>query len=400
MPEFSYHAVDANGHAARGVMAAENELALEERLRDVGYWLIDVSTRTRKSHSGPASVTRMELIEFLYGMASLLDAGVTAADALYAMVEETNNDSFRIVLEDIALNINAGSSIYDAICQYPTIFSTQSRHLIHAGEFSGNLGRAFSDLAEHLEWTEKLLGDVKQATVYPALILIAVAALIALMVTFVVPRFAGIFEDLEMDLPVLTRGVIALGDWAQSYGWILLVVIIMAGVGLRMAYRRAESVRLFIDGLLLKIPMFGDVNRMLVLSRFVHNLSLMIAAGVPIMQALELCRGVVGNRVMEAAVRDAEHAVNAGRKVSDALREHNIVSPLVLRMLTVGEETGRLDRALAHVAKRFDAEIPRKIQKAFSVLEPAIMLTLIGVVGLIGGAIFLPMFSLMSGMGR
>lgn len=400
MPEFTYHAVDASGRATRGVMAAESEMALERRLREVGYWLIDASTAGRKSSRNPTNVSKAELVEFLYGMSSLLAAGVTAADALRAMVEETANESFKIVLEDIELNLNAGTSIHDAISKYPGIFNTQSRHLIKAGEFSGNLAVAFRDLAEHIEWTQKLLGDVKQASLYPAMILAAVLGLIILMVTFVVPRFAEIFDDLDLDLPLLTRGVITLGEWAQSFGWILASLLVICAVATRLAYQRLDEARLFIDGLVLRVPVFGPINRMLVLSRFAHNMALMIAAGVPILQALELCRGVVGNRVMEDAVAAAEQAVNDGQRVSEALREHNIVSPLVLRMLTVGEETGRLDEALGHVAKRLDDEIPRRIQAAFGVLEPVIMLTLIGVVGLIGGSVFLPMFSLMSGLSR
>ena len=398
MPDFSYHAVDASGHATRGVMAAENELALERRLREVGYWLIDAKAGVRKHARGSGRVSRAELVEFLYGMASLLAAGVTAAHALRAMVEETENESFRVALEDIELNLNAGSSIHDAVSKYPGIFNTQARHLIKAGEFSGNLATAFRDLAEHIEWTQKLLADVKQATLYPAMILAGVFGLIALMVTFVVPRFAAIFEDLDLDLPLLTRGVIALGEWAQSFGWVIGLILVAGGFAVRFAYRNLDDARLLIDGLWLKVPVFGPLNRMLVLSRFAHNMSLMIAAGVPILQALALCRGVVGNRVMESAIRAAEQAVSDGHRVSEALREHQIVSPMVLRMLTVGEETGRLDEALAHTARRFDEEIPRRIQAAFAVLEPAIMMTLIGIVGLIGGAVFLPMFSLMSGL--
>ena len=397
MAEFTYHAVDAGGRATRGVMAAENEQALERRLREVGYWLIDASN-AKQHRKKSAAVSRGELVEFLYGMSSLLAAGVTAADALNAMVEETGSESFRIVLEDIELNVNAGSSIFDAISAYPRIFNAQARHLIQAGEYSGNLATAFKDLAAHMEWTQKLIGDVKQATLYPAMIVAAVTGLIVLMITFVVPRFAAIFEDLDMELPLLTRGVIILGDWAQSFGWILALLLAAGAIAAVVGYGRSERLQLVFDRLSLRVPVFGEIMRMLVLSRFTHNLSLMVAAGVPILQALALCRGLVGNRVMEQAVAAAEDAVKEGRRVSQALREHEIVSPLVLRMLTVGEETGRLDQALEHAAKRFDAEVPRRIEAAFAVLEPTIMVTLIGVVGLIGGAVFLPMFSLMSGL--
>lgn len=400
MPEFAYHAVDRLGNPAKGVMRAESELALEERLRGIGYWLIDASASSRKGSRQPVSVSRAELTEFYRGMASLLSAGVTAADALQAMVEETGNDSFRMVLEDVQRNLNAGNSIHDAVSQYPRLFNAQSRHLIRAGEYSGDLARAFDDLAEHQEWTGRLLADVKQASLYPGMILLAVIGLISLMFTFVVPRFARIFADLGMDMPLLTRGVVALGEWSQSWGWLLLLLIVAVVAGLRFTYPRVAALRLELDRFWLKVPVFGEINRMLVLSRFVHNLALLVAAGVPILEALSLCRDVVGNLVMANAVRDAEQAVNDGRRVSDALREHRVVSPLVLRMLVVGEETGRLDEALGHAARRLDEEIPRRIKQAFAVMEPVIMLTLIGMVGLIAGAVFLPMFSLMSGLGH
>ncbi len=398
MPEYSYRAVDAQGHTTRGVMAADNESALEARLREVGYWLIDASSSVSRTRKVSSNVSRAELIEFLHGMASLLSAGVSAAEALDAMAEETENDSFKVILDDVGVNLNAGSTMHDAFALYPRVFTSQSLHLIQAGEFSGNLAVAFKDLAEHMEWTQRLMSDIKQATLYPAMIVTAVIALIALMITVVVPSFAEIFNDLDMDLPLLTRGVIALGDWGQSYGLLVLITIVMAVVGIRFSYKNMRDVRLAVDDMLFRVPVFGEINRMLVLSRFVHNLSLLLASGVPIIQALELCRGVVGNSVMENAVHDAEQAVNGGHKVSDALRDHSIITPLVLRMLVVGEETGRLDQSLEHAAARLDDEIPRRIKAAFGVLEPAIMLTLIGIVGLIGGAVFLPMFSLMSGL--
>jgi len=332
------------------------------------------------------------------GRTDALSAGVSAPEALDAMAAETDNASFKVLLEDVGVNINAGSTMHDAFALYPRVFSSQSLHLIQAGEFSGNLARAFKDLAEHLEWTQRLLSDVKQATLYPAMILVAVSALITLMITFVVPSFAEIFEDMNMDLPLLTRGVIALGEWAQSYGWLFLIGLAFAAYGARWSYQRMAQVRLMFDQMLFRVPVFGEINRMLVLSRFVHNLALLISSGVPILQALSLCRGVVGNSVMENAVLAAEHAVNEGNKVSEALRDHSIVTPLVLRMLVVGEETGRLDQSLMHAAARFDDEIPRRIKQAFGVMEPVIMLTLIGIVGMIGGAVFLPMFSLMSGL--
>ncbi len=396
MPEFSYHAVDRSGQAMHGVMSADDEWKLEEKLQDIGYWLIEAKVQSKRKKNSRARVSRRELIDFFNGMSALLAAGVTAADALKAMVEETTNESFKHILEDIELNVQSGSSIYDSMSKYSHVFSEQVCNLVHAGEYSGNLSITFTDLSHHLEWLDRLIADIKQATIYPAMVLLAVAGLITLLLTFVVPKFTAIFASAGLALPALTQAVVTLGD----YWWLVLITTICIAVSVRITAIYYKPMQLFIDKLKMDIPIFGPVNRMLVMSRFVHNLSLMVKSGVPIIEALHLCRGLVANLVMENAVRDAEIAVNEGRKISDALRAHPIVSPLVLRMMVVGEETGNLDEALKHVSERFDQEIPRRIKRAFGVLEPTIILFIVAIVGLVAGAVFMPMFSLMSGLGQ
>ncbi len=395
MPEYAYHAVDNEGTAFHGVMSIDSESKLDEHLQKLGYWLIEAKEQTRRQKQHKARVSRRELIDFFNGMATLLAAGVNIADALKAMIEETVNESFKYILEDIEVSVQSGISIYEAMSKHANVFTDQACNIVHAGEYGGNLATTFNDLSHHLEWVDQLMADVKQASIYPGMIILAVIGLISLLFSFVVPKFIAIFDSAGLQLPALTRAIVVIGH----YWWLAVVAIVAVIAGSLLASRYVRGINVMLDKLKLSAPVFGSINRMLIMSRFVHNLALMAKAGVPILDALSLCRKLVASPIMEDVVRDAEIAVNEGRRMSEALRQHNIVSPLVLRMLVVGEETGNLDEALLQVSERFDIEIPRRIKRAFGIMEPAIILILIGVVGLVAGAVFLPMFSLMSGLG-
>ncbi|MEM7611186.1 MAG: type II secretion system F family protein [Pseudomonadota bacterium] len=399
MPEFAYHSVNKAGHVSDGTMVADDELALERRLREIGYWLIDSRVQSpSKRRKRTDKVPRRELIDFFMGMTSLLTAGIPVADALAAMAEETVHPALRRILEDISINVQAGNDVSSSLRNYPTVFNDQLCNLVQAGEHGGNLINTFEDLAEHLDWIERIMADIKQASIYPLMIISAVAGLIGLMFVFVVPSFASIFSELDIELPALTRGVVAIGEFAQQFWWAIILAIVAAVVFVRTVRSTHPAIAMQIDRMKLRIPVFGRIQSLLVQSQFVHNLALMLKAGVPILDALRLSRGISKNLVMDAAINDAANTVQGGGRISDALREHAVVSSLTLRMIIVGEDAGRLDTTLQQIADRFDAEIPRQIKRVFSILEPMITLTLVVIVGLIAGALFLPMFALVSGL--
>ncbi len=399
MPEFFYHSVDRKGHASDGTMVADDELALERRLREIGYWLIESKQQSpdkRRKRTG--KVPRRELIDFFVGMTSLLTAGIPIADALSAMAEETVHPVLKRILEDVSVNVQAGNDVSASFRNYPSVFSDQLCNLVQAGEHGGNLIETFDDLANHLEWLERIMADIKQASIYPAMIISAVAGLIGLMFVFVVPSFAQIFNELDIQLPALTRGVVSVGEFAQNFWWAVLLVITGVVIFIRTVRSTHPAIALKIDAMKLNMPVFGRIQSLLVQSQFVHSLALMLRAGVPILEALKLTRGISRNLVMDAAIDDAIAAVQQGGRISEAMRSHDVVSSLTLRMIIVGEDSGRLDTTLQQIADRFDAEIPRQIKRVFSILEPMITLGLVMIVGLIAGALFLPMFALVSGL--
>ncbi|MEL7297746.1 MAG: type II secretion system F family protein [Pseudomonadota bacterium] len=400
MPQFAYHSVDKNGRVSDGTMVADNEELLEQRLREIGYWLIDARIQTTKKKLGRGKVPRRELMDFFNGATTLLIAGIPIADTITAMAEETTHEALKSVLEDISVNIRAGNEVSVSMRSYPHVFSEQVCNLVKAGESGGNLEVVFQDIANHLDWVDRIMGDIKQASIYPAMILAAVGGLVALMFIVVVPRFAEIFVQMKIPLPALTQAIVDIGQFSTQYWWLIILTLVAGVVGLRNARRLHKTVAFKIDDLKLRMPIFGELQRLLAQSQFVHNLALMLKAGVPILEALKLSRGLVDNVVMDKAINDALSAVEQGGKISDAFREHAVISSLTLRMIVVGEDAGRLDTTLQQVSDRFDEEIPRRIKKVFAVMEPLITLTLVGIVGLVAASLFLPMFSLVSGLGR
>jgi type IV pilus assembly protein PilC len=400
VPDFLYRAVDRHGQATDGTMIADNELKLEAQLRAIGYWLIEAKPYMQRRSAMRSKVSRTELADFYHGMASLLSAGISISEAFKAMGEEIENHALRHIIEDVEVNIQAGNEISTVLRHYPEVFPNETCNIVRAGEHGGNLPDTFTELAKHTEWVERIVGDIKQATIYPAMVLTAVVGLIALLFVFVIPRFATIFEGLDMTLPLITRIVLNLGNAAADLWWMFILLFAGLAAGATLGPKHSDTVRRFFDRNKLRLPIFGPVNRLLVQSQLTHNLSLLLRAGVPILDSLRLCHDLVGNTVMQDAIKAAEIAVSEGRRASDALRGHHVISSLTLRMFVLGEETGNLEDSLQHVTKRFDEEIPRRVKKVFAVLEPTITILLVFVVGFVAASLFLPMFNLVGGIGR
>lgn len=399
MSAYRYRAVDKTGYSVNGTMEAADETQLEQLLLDVGYWLVESKSVAReKKETGKIKVSRRELIELCSAMNALLDAGVTIIDALTTMASETTNDGFRHALEDITLNIEAGSTLTESMARHPRIFSKQVTNIVKAGEFSGNLATSFGEVMRHLEWVDELVADLKQVSIYPAMVLFAVSLFVLLLFGFVVPTFAELLAQLDLTLPLVTRIVMSAGDFVSHH--FLLIGGFPALIFFSYISARKYSYRfaLACDMAKFRIPIVGDILRMISLSKLSHNMAMLMRAGVAMQQALNLSRDLVGNLAVSEAIKDAEIAVTDGQTVSSAFRRYSFFSPMIMRMIVVGEETGTMEHSMDHVSKRFDNEIPRRIKKLMSILEPTIIICLIGLVGTVALAIFLPFLELMGGI--
>ena len=400
MARFDYNAVDDYGRKARGTMSSPDEKSLRDQLAAMGMHM--VSNRQVADSSGhalfPKKIGRADLIDFTYHLKTLLGAGVPVVSGLSDVAEQSTNPEFREVLRDIRRNVQSGATLSGAFALHPDVFPEVFVSIMRAGEATGNMDGALSDLNRFLTWQEELGKTIRQATYYPMTVVGMVSGLIVLLFTFVFPRFLSIFKGAVIDLPLPTRVVIAISEFFRDYGLYALAAIILGVAALRM-YRRTEAGRLRVDGWKLKIPLVGEVIRGIEMSRFSHFTASLFRAGVEMTQTLAVVEKVMGNRVLAAVVRQAREELIAGGGLSVALRKSGEFPPKVLRMVSAGESSGNLDDTLENVAAYYDREVPAIVKKTFAIIEPAMTILLALVV--LGAALsfFLALYKMVGSLG-
>jgi type IV pilus assembly protein PilC len=281
--------------------------------------------------------------------------------------------------------------------QYPTIFPPQVTNLVQAGEESDTLADTFKELERYLDWSDQIRGDIRQATIYPSIVIVAVTGLLILLFTFVIPQFVPVLHDLNVPLPFITVLVISVSDFMVNNWYIWMPILLMMPLTWWVGRKYIAGFSSWRDRMLLQLPILGELLQMLTLSKFVQNFAVLYRAGLPVLQCLQLCRGLVGNQVVADALQDMQRTISEGSTIHESLRRHPIFPPMMIQMISVGEMTGNLPKTLTNVANYYNREIPRRIKKIFALLEPIITLGLIGIVGIVALALFMPLMSLMGG---
>ncbi len=406
MPFYRYTAVDASGRVRRGVMSAQDEPDLERSLKASELWL----TQVEETHAPPGKIRvaprpgggpflpakrrRRALIDFCTMMACQIKVGVPLVQAIESISRHCDDPVFRHVLLGVQREIESGLLLHEALARYHRTFPDEFVGIVRAGEISGGLPEAFQELKRYLNWVDRMVADVKQATVYPGMVLTVVSLFVVLLFAFVVPIFANLLAKLNAPLPLITQWVFGVGDAAQKYWWIPVLLGAVVTVGQRLLRRYFPTIAYGMDGLKLRLPLFGPLIHLVALSRFANSLSIMYRADIPLLQALEVCRDLVGNRVVAEAVVRVREAIEGGHTLSEAIQQVAVFPQLVLRMVVVGESSGNLDATLQEVADYYNQTVPERARKLLTFLEPALMLFLIGVVLIVALAVYLPILSL------
>ncbi len=401
MANFQYRAIDAQGKPAEGEMIALDLPQLEQRLQDMGLWLVralEAKPNTSKRSGKLGKVKSRDLLEFSTHMFTLLDAGIPLSEAVKNLSQESPNLQLRATLQKVFQQVEAGSPLHTAMNQYPSIFPPQITNLIQAGEESDTLADTFKELERYLDWVDLIKGDIRQATIYPSIVIIAVTGLLILLFTFVIPQFVPILQDLNVPLPFITVLIIGISEFMVStwYFWMPMLLLIPLAWWVGRNYIPGFS--RWRDRIILELPIIGGLLQMLTLSKFVQNFAVLYRAGIPVLQCLELCQGVVGNQVVSRALQQVQRNIAEGSTINESLQKHPIFPPMMIQMISVGETSGNLPKTLMNVANYYNREIPRRVKKVFAIFEPVITLGLIGIVGLVALALFMPMMSLMGGL--
>jgi len=406
MPLFTYQATDQRGRNFQGSMAAHDESNLEEKLRHAGLWLIDSdvqrSTAAEMPPEGQVSRAairgkkrRRTLIEFCTLMSFQIRVGIPLIQSLEVAVQDCDEPRFRRVLQGLQRSLESGLMFHQAMEKYPRIFSPHFVSVVRAGEASSKLPETFEDLGGYLEWMDQIIADVRQASLYPAIVSVVILAFVLFLFSFIIPKFAALLTGLHIPLPLLTQIIFGVGDFMRATWWLWLSLLLLLVIGMPLGQKHSRPFALAIDKLKLRMPIFGDLNTMLALSRFTHNFAILYRSGIPILQALQLCQGLTGSPVVENSVGCVHEDVKTGSTLSEGLRRQPIFPPLILRMTVMGETTGSLDTSLENVADYYNKIIPRRIKKIFTIVEPMLMLLLIFIVGAVALAIYLPLLALM-----
>ncbi|MBK9991202.1 MAG: type II secretion system F family protein [Verrucomicrobia bacterium] len=395
MSMFRYRAYNATGQIIQGAIEADSVIIAENRLRASGIWLLDAregsAVETGETHD--IAVKRGDLINFFVQMTLLLRAGIPIPNAIDRLANDTEGTRLGTVLGTVRDQLTLGVQLHQSLAMFPRSFPPQVVAIVHAGEVSGHLPESFEGLSSYYEWLDRLIGEIRQALIYPLMVTGAAFALVLLLFTFIVPRFVSLLTDLSLGVPLVTRITIWISN-LLLHGWPFIIGGgVAAWFGLKMLLRVPRYARVF-DRALMKLPIFGPLIAMFALSRFTQNLAMLYRSGITLLRGLEICKKLVGNQALEQAIEEVRTAVTEGTHFSKSLAKHDIFPPTVVTMISTGETSGTLDVALQSVADYYNKIIPRRIKVVFAIFDPVIMLSLIAVVGFVAMAVVLPILQL------
>jgi type IV pilus assembly protein PilC len=393
---FAYRAVDADGRISSGNLDAVNAIDLELRLKRLGLDLVTFQSVKKSQAARSRRITRTELITFCFHLSQLLKAGVTIIEALTDLRDTVDNPGFRQVLAALLEDIEGGLTLSEGMAHHGYCFDGVFVALVRAGEESGQLNVVLDELTENLKWQDEMASQAKKALVYPALVLVVILGVVFILMTVLVPQLAATFKTLVPKLPRETEALIGLSNFFVNYWYLLLGIPALVSVAGWILSRTNERVQRLIDEIALRMPVLGDLRQKIILARFSTFFAMLYRAGISVLDCIQICEKIVGNRVMEAGLQRVGRSISEGQGISQAFTATKLFPPLVLRMLRVGESTGGLDVALLNVSYFYNRQVRESISRMQQLLGPATTVVLGGLVVAILYAIFLPIYDVIA----
>lgn len=393
---YLYKALDSSGKITEGQVDALDQNGVIAKLKELKLSPLNVAEGKAKGRKAGKrkKITRRDILNLTNQLASLLGAKLPLVKALGALEKQATNLEIKKLIADISAMVGEGKTLSEALSEYPKYFPELFRSMVKAGEVGGILDEALAKVFEMLERDEALRSKIKGALTYPAIMLVVMMASIVVLITFVVPRFTGVFADMGGALPLPTKILVSVSDFFQSWWWIMGLAA-AGGYSAFRAYVKTDEGRLAFDRLKLDLPMIGQLLREMALSRFSLTFGSLLGSGVPVLQAIEATRDVAGNRHVGMVLDGIKKEVKEGRTLSEALSEHEAIFPsLVTGMVGTGEETGNLGEMLTNIGNYFMQEADAKIKTLTTMLEPMIILVMGLMVGFIIIAMLLPIFEM------
>jgi len=407
MPVYQYQGYRSDGGAATGIIDAENVKVARLKLRKEGVYPTDVVEQNQPSvrpqekgrsasarttgKSSVLSATDLSLLTRQF--ATLLVAGLPLVDALGVLVDQAQKKPIKALLADIREQIRGGKALSVVLESYEKDFSSIYVHMVRAGEASGALDQILFRLAEFLEKQQALRNKVTNAMLYPIIMLVIGTIILFFLITFVVPKITQVFAQQKQALPWPTVALMSVSEFMADY-WMVLVGVVIGGLYLIRRFTRTARGRMVADRVTLRLPLIGDVARMVSISRLTSTLSTMLASGVQLLDALDVSKRVMNNRVLEETVEGARQNIREGETIADPLKRSGEFPALVTHMIAVGEKSGEMEEMLRRVSQIYDSEVERVIARLTSLMEPIMILVMGAIVLFIVVAILLPIFEM------
>ncbi len=400
MPSFTYVVRDKQGKTVSGIAEGENKGSVTSKLKQSGFIVTSVSERSEGISIGQfflqlKGVKIKDLAIFSRQFATMIHAGLPLTKCLTILCQQTNNKRFKEIILQVQKDVEGGQPLSGALAKYPKVFSNLYVSMVRAGETGGVLDEVLIRLADHLEKEVALKAKIKASTTYPILMFAFAVIVVFFMITFIVPIFVKMFEDLGGTLPAPTRALMGLSGLVRNY-WYAVFSIFAGVIYMFKRFISTPGGRYWFDGLKLKLPVVGNLIQKTSVSRFTRTLGTLINSGVPILAALEIVGTTAGNAIVARAVQEVRSSIKEGETIAKPLEMSSVFPPMVVQMIAVGEETGALDTILQKVADFYDEEVATAVDGLTSVIEP-IMIVFVGLV--IGGilmSLYLPMFNLIN----
>jgi general secretion pathway protein F len=410
VPVFEYNGLTEQGKTVRGIRDAESSKTLRSLLRKDGVYLTEARAAEAGAVAGQektglarevdvaalfgfAGVSSQDLAIATRQLATLIGAGIPLVDSLTALVEQIDQPRLKRIMGMVKQKVNEGSSLADALAEHPKVFTELYVNMIRAGESSGALDVVLTRLADFTEAQAQLRSKIIGAMLYPAIMVVVAVLIVGILFIVVIPKVTKIFEDMNVTLPWTTRILIVLSSFARDYWYLVLFGVPALAWGVRR-WVRTPGGRAWWDRFQLKAPVFGELIRMLAISRFAKTLATLLASGVQLLTAMDIVRNIVSNTVLAEVIDKARDAIREGESIAAPLKRSGQFPPLVFHMIAIGEKSGQLEEMLQNIAKSYESQVEMRVNALTSLLEPVMIVAMGGGVAFIVFSILMPIMQL------
>lgn len=399
MAGFTYTVRDKAGKIAKGKLDGDSKEAVQAKLTQMGYIILELDQQGGLSSLNNITfgtgIKVKDVTIFARQFSTMINAGLSLTKCLSILAGQTDNAYLRDVIQQVGKDVEAGQSLSDAMSKHGKVFPPIFVNMVRAGETGGVLDEVLNRVADHFEQEQALKGKIKSAMTYPIAMGGMVLLILVAMMMFVVPTFEKMFSDMGGELPFMTQVLVDISNFVVGFGGVVAVVVFVGSIATFKWWSKGPGTMVW-DNAKLNMPVFGPMTRKIALAKFTRTFGTLIAAGVPILSALDIVADTAGNEVVAQAVKKSREAIKEGETIAKPLSESKVFPSMLVQMIAVGEETGALDAMLNKIADFYDEEVGNAVDSLTSLIEPLMMATLGVVVGAMVVALYLPMFNVIT----